>query len=373
MEDTVLQVSDAVALINQTLEYAYPTIVIEGEVSSFKVNQNKFVFFDLKDATATLGCFMMVFALRQPLEDGMRVRVVAQPKITQWGKFSLTVREVHPVGEGSLKRAFDLLLLKLDKEGLFEASRKRPLPVMPTRIGVISSTQAAGYADFVKILNQRWGGVEVLVAHTVVQGSSAPPQIIKAIEHFNQMSTPPEVIAIIRGGGSLDDLSAFNDEPLVRAIAGSRVPIITGIGHEIDTSLSDLVADVRASTPSNAAQILVPDRQEIMSRNRDKVYQISSRYTSRLREISNRLVSTNELRARRILQRHERIKVAFEMRLALLRQLDPRVALKRGYSLLRDSRGKIIDSARPGETVTIETKSSKITAGVVTCQPNQKV
>ncbi len=141
MDQTILQVSDAIALINQTLDYAYPSIVVEGEVASFKVNQNKFVFFDIKDESATLGCFMMVFALRVPIEDGMRVRVVAQPKLTQWGKFSLTVRDVQPVGEGSLKRAFALLHAKLDKEGLFAAERKPTLPRIPSRVGVISSVQ----------------------------------------------------------------------------------------------------------------------------------------------------------------------------------------------------------------------------------------
>ncbi len=373
MENTVLRVSDAIALLNQTLEYAYPTIVVEGEITSFKVNQGKFVFFDIKDDTATLGCFMMVFALRQPIEDGMRVRVVAQPKITQWGKFSLTVREIHLVGEGSLKRAFSLLQQKLEKEGLFSEERKRTLPSMPRRIGVISSLQAAGYADFIKILQARWGGMEVMVAHTVVQGVSAPPQIIKAIEYFNQMSDPPEVIAILRGGGSLDDLSAFNDEPLVRAIAGSRVPIVAGIGHEIDTSLADLAADVRAATPSNAAQLLVPDRQEVQSRVSHVMRQLRQQYGQRLKTVRYALDHAQELHYQYLRNRLHSIQTQYALKLSLLYQMDPRAVLRRGYSILKNSQGSVVDSANTGDTILVETKSSIITAGVITCRQNPKV
>ena len=166
MEKTpLLTVSDFIALTNQTLEYAYPTVAIEGEVASFKVNQGKFVFFDLKDASGSIGCFMMLFQLRQPIEDGMKVIITGSPKLTQWGKFSVTVRSIQPSGEGALKKSFELLKEKLDKEGLFAPERKRPLPYIPQRVAVITSTDAAGYADFVKILNERWGGLQVEVAH----------------------------------------------------------------------------------------------------------------------------------------------------------------------------------------------------------------
>ncbi|HEU0266070.1 MAG TPA: exodeoxyribonuclease VII large subunit, partial [Candidatus Saccharimonadaceae bacterium] len=257
-------VSDFIAIVNQTLDFAYPTVEIEGEVASFKVNQGKFVFFDLKDSSSTVSCFMMVFQLRVPIEDGMKVIVTASPKLTNWGRFSLTVRTIRPSGEGSLKKSFELLKAKLDKEGLFAVERKRPLPTTPRHIGVISSTGAAGYADFVKIVNARWGDMQIDVAHVQVQGEVAPEQMVRALKYFNQQEMLPEVIVLIRGGGSADDLSAFNDEPLVREIAASRVPVLTGIGHEIDVSLADLVADLAASTPSNAAELLVPDRREVL-------------------------------------------------------------------------------------------------------------
>ena len=148
-------VSGFVELINQVLEFSCSAVEIEGEVASFKVNQGKWVFFDLKDEEASVGCFMPVYQLRTPIEDGMKLVVRAQPKVTKWGKFSVTVQSYRPLGEGSLRKSFQLLHAKLEKEGIFATERKRSLPQIPARIGVISSTQAAGYADFIKIVNER--------------------------------------------------------------------------------------------------------------------------------------------------------------------------------------------------------------------------
>lgn len=367
MENVPLSVSDCIALVNQTLEYAYPVVLVEGEVASYKVNQGKYVFFDLKDQQGTLNCFMSLYQLRIPLEDGMKVRVVASPKLTQWGRFSLTVREVMPVGEGSLKRAFELLKAKLEAEGLFAPERKRRLPAMPRRIGVVTSTQAAGYADFVTILNERWGGLEVVVAHTLVQGMQAPRQMVRAIDHFNTMAEPPEVIALIRGGGSADDLAAYNDEPLVRAIAASRVPVIVGVGHETDTSLADLVADVSAVTPSNAAQLLVPDRQAIARAVDDDVRQM-------LLHMQRRVVSTTQqvdVALRRMVQRTTSMYDTLALRAtelrAVLAQLDPRAALRRGYAIVTTPDGAVLGRTAPpqvGQATRIETKDYYVTAEI---------
>ena len=225
--EVIYSVSDFIATSNDIFEKSFPSVLIEGEISSFKVNHNKFVFFDLKDEDSVLGCFMTVWQMRFPLEDGMKVIVQAKPKLTNWGKFSLTIEKIIPKGEGSLKKSFEILKEKLMKEGLFDESRKREIPRNPQKIAVISSIQAAGYADFIKIINERWGGLEITVAHTQVQGISASDQIIRAIDFFNSQSELPDVITIIRGGGSNDDLAVFNDEKLVRAIAASRVPVIT--------------------------------------------------------------------------------------------------------------------------------------------------
>lgn len=352
-----LTVSDFIAITNQTLEYAYPLVEIEGEVASFKVNQGKFVFFDIKDAGGSVGCFMMLFNLRVPIEDGMKVIVTATPKLTQWGKFSLTVKAIRPSGEGSIKKSFELLKAKLDQEGLFAPERKRPLPAIPQRIGVISSPQAAGYADFIRIIGDRWGGLYIDVAAVTVQGADAPDQIIRAIKYFNEQEQVPEVIVIIRGGGSADDLSAFNDEQLVRAIAASRVPTLTGIGHEIDESLADLAADVRAATPSNAAQIIVPDKQEIirsvhvgLSNAMDHIAKHIQAYRERIR-VS--LMSAAEQSEAHVLQYARQI----EHTRRLLDELDPARVLERGYALIRGNIGL-------GSVIEIETAQAIIKARI---------
>ncbi|MBR5939273.1 exodeoxyribonuclease VII large subunit, partial [Candidatus Saccharibacteria bacterium] len=255
--------TDLVSVMNQTLEYGYSNVLIEGEVASFKINQGKWVFFDLKDEESSVSCFMTLYQMRVPLEDGMKVIIRGTPKVTKWGKLSITVQAIQPTGEGSLKKAYEALKKRLSEEGLFEPKKKRGIPDDLTRIGVISSVQAAGYADFVKIVNSRWGGLKIQVAHTQVQGLDAPDQIISALKYFNEKNEV-QIIAIIRGGGSADDLACFNDEELVRAVAASKIPVITGIGHEVDESLVDLAADIRASTPSNVAELLTPDKESIL-------------------------------------------------------------------------------------------------------------
>jgi exodeoxyribonuclease VII large subunit len=351
-----LTVSDFIALTNQTLEYAYPGIEVEGEVASFKVNQGKFVFFDIKDASGSVNCFMTVWQLRVPIEDGMKVIVTATPKLTQWGKFSLTVQSIRPSGEGSLKKSFELLRAKLDKEGLFAQERKRALPGLPQHVAVISSVQAAGYADFVKILEDRWGGLQIDVASVQVQGASAPDQMIRALKYFNAQEKLPEVIIIIRGGGSADDLSAFNDELLVREIAASRVPTLVGVGHEIDVSLSDMVADVRAATPSNAAQILVPDRSEVIRAVRRQVQSLLPRteqaIDNKLSSVRAQLGSAASSIDRRYSRQHDQL----EGLRRLLAELDPRKVLARGYALVRGdiAEGKIIEIEKSDIVITAE-------------------
>jgi len=350
-------VSDFVAVTNQTLEYAFPLVEVEGEVSSFKVNQGKFVFFDLKDEGASVGCFMMLFALRVPIEDGMKVVVTAQPKLTQWGKFSLTVKAIRPSGEGSIKKSFELLKEKLDQEGLFAPERKRPLPAFPQRIGVISSPQAAGYADFIKILNDRWGGLKVDVAAVTVQGADAPDQIIRALNYFNTQEEMPEVIVIIRGGGSADDLAAFNDEQLVRAIAASRVPTLTGVGHEVDVTLSDLAADVRAATPSNAAQIVVPDRRDMVRHVQLRVQALVPKMMHGVDQLRRQLEGQIEAAAESVERKIEQERGRLSQTRRLLAEFDPARVLERGYALVRGT-------LKVGEYIDIEMSRAIIKARI---------
>ena len=350
-------VSDFLASLNQTLEYAYPVVEIEGEVASFKVNQGKWVFFDLKDTDSSVGCFMSLFSLRVPVEDGMKVIVRATLKVTPWGKFSLTVQSIRPSGEGSLKKSFEILKAKLENEGLFAPERKRSLPSMPAHIAVISSTQAAGYADFVKILNERWGGIKVDVAHVQVQGADAPDQIIRAINYFNNQEILPEVLVIIRGGGSADDLAVFNDEPLVRQIAGSRIPTLVGVGHEVDVSLADMAADARASTPSNAAQIVVPDRRELTQQLRHMMTRIlihtDAAVDGNRREANATLLHGWE----RLDGRAESIQGELAGARKLVGAYNPRAVLERGYAIVRGP-------VRVGSNITIEQTEHIIIAEV---------
>ena len=262
----VYEVSEFIQYLNDTLiSIVDPRrIAIEGEVSSFGVSQGKLVTFSLKDQGGLINCFLVFHQLKVPLEDGMKIRVYGYPKVyAKLGKLSITVQRIELVGEGALRRAYELLKKKLAEEGLFAPERKRRLPRFPERIGLITSRESAACGDFLRIINNRWPGLEILLAHVQVQGEPAPMQIASAFRAMNALATPPEVIVLARGGGSLEELSAFNDERVARAIFSSKIPVIVGVGHERDESIADYVADRRASTPSNAAEILVPDKREI--------------------------------------------------------------------------------------------------------------
>ena len=335
MENVLLSVSDFVALTNQTLEYAFPTVQVEGEVAEFRISQGKWVSFKLKDDGAVVNCFTALGQMRIPLEDGMRVVVIAVPRLNVKGYFNLTIRAVKPVGEGSIKKGFELLKAKLEKEGLFAPERKRILPRVPKHIAVITSTESAAYADFVKIINQRWGGLDIDVAHTQVQGLPAPDQMIRAIRYFNSLEVLPEVLVIIRGGGSAEDLSTFNDEPLVRAIAESRIPTMVGVGHEVDHTLADMIADVRAATPTDAAQRLVPDKQEIIRAAQAQANFVGNLLTQAIETYSRQTKENLNAVFSRI---QEKLDTTFEQLVVLrvvVAQLNPENVLRRGYALLR--------------------------------------
>lgn len=359
-EVPVFSVAQAVATFNQILDAAVPLVEVVGEVANFKVNQGKWVFFDLKDQECLLSCFMPVYQLRVAVEDGMQVRVLARPNVTKWGKFSLTVQSIHPVGKGSIKKSFELLRRKLADEGLFDDERKRTLPYLPQHIGVISSVDAAGYRDFIKIITARLGGLRIDVISTLVQGVEAPDQIIAAIRQFNQLADPPEVLAIIRGGGSRDDLVAFDDERLVRTIAASRIPTIVGVGHEIDTTLADLVADRRASTPSNAAEVMVPDRQELMTQLEGQLSYMTQAVTHQLTTRRTALASTAERLGELIRYQLQ----AEQNRLGSLKQslqaYDPQAVLRRGYAMLWDSGHHLAKQFKVGDKLLIETTDKLI-------------
>lgn len=263
VEPVPVRVADAIRLCNAALHQF--DLWIEGEVAQYSVSRGKFVWFDLKDETeeARLNCFMMLHQQSIPLEDGMRVLVKARPGIfSKSGKFTLSVQSVEAKGDGSLKRAFELLRAKLEKEGLFAPERKRALPPYPGTIGIISSADAAGYGDFRRIAESRFPGLEYVFCNVAVQGADAEAEITAAFAYLNE-THPLDAIVLVRGGGSIEDLHAFNSEPVARAIVRSRVPVIVGVGHERDVTIADFCADVRASTPSNAAELLLPSQEEL--------------------------------------------------------------------------------------------------------------
>jgi exodeoxyribonuclease VII large subunit len=260
---SVFSVAEFIGNVNDIIAGEF---VIEGEISQYKVSQGKWIFFDLKDDRATLNCFSTIFMLPAPLEDGMRVQVLGYPKVQEKsGRFSFTVQKVVPIGAGALQRAYTLLKEKLTTEGLFSVGRKRSLPGLPSRIGVIASRESAAFGDFSKIINGRWGGLEIIVRQVTVQGETAVDEIVGAFQEFNSLPELCDVVVLIRGGGSLEDLAAFNSEAVVRAVYGSRSPVVTGVGHERDETLVDFAADVRAATPTHAAQLIVPDRKEFLA------------------------------------------------------------------------------------------------------------
>ena len=385
MNPQVISVTEFLNIVNETLKFAYPQVIVEGEVSGFNVSRGKFVFFDLKDEDNTLSCFMMTHQLKLPLEDGMKIRATGYPKVfTRSSKFSLTVGEVEIAGEGQLRRAMEMLRKKLEGEGLFDPARKRPLPQFPTRIGLITSGTSAAYADFTKILNARWGGVEVLLADVAVQGNLAPDQIVGALGYFNELREPADVLVLIRGGGSLEDLVAFSTEPVARAVAASRTPVIVGVGHEVDFSLADYAADVRAATPTDAARLVVPDRREVTahiehlaSRNESLLRAAAADRRSRIDRSLGRFEAYLRLPLERV-QSMERSLEAFE-RLILtdrrhrlttlervLRSFNPQAVLGRGYAIVRHQGVILRDpkAAAAGEPIGVQLAKGALNARV---------
>ena len=367
LPDTILEVSDFVALINQTLDFAYPSVTIRGELANFKISKNRWVYFDLKDETATIRFFGNVYQLSGPLEDGMLLRVRGVPKLHPKFGFSVTIISLQPEGEGAIRRAADLLLSKLQAEGLFDESRKRQIPFPPVSLGLITSTESAAYTDFIKVLSNRWAGLEIECVDIQVQGESAPGQIVAAVEYFNQKQLLPEVLILTRGGGSAEDLYAFDTEQVTRAIAASRIPTLVAIGHERDTSLAELAADSRASTPSNAAELLVPDRREVQQQLADLSLHLDELVTINLHAQGHTIVQYGyeiERGLASVLMRSRNQLTAYKQ---LLEALNPAVILRRGYAIVRQSGETIIhhiSEVQKGDIVDIELSDGQINATV---------
>jgi len=253
----------------QLLEKELPLLWVGGEVSNFMRAASGHWYFALKDAHAQVRCVMFRHKsqyLDFTPKNGMQIEVLALPTLYEArGEFQLTLEQMRPAGLGVLYEAFAKLRVKLEAEGLFEAKRKRPLPFLPNKIGVITSPQAAALRDVLSTLRKRMPSVPVVLYSTAVQGADAAQKIIQAIRTANQRAEC-EVLLLCRGGGSIEDLWSFNEEGVARAIATSRIPIVSGVGHETDFTIADFVADYRAATPTAAAQAATPERQQLLQR-----------------------------------------------------------------------------------------------------------
>ena len=266
VERQVYTVTHLTRQIKELLENSFPRLWVEGELSNFKRHTSGHLYFTLKDENAQISCAMWRFragTLPFAPESGMKVLVEGDVQVYEkGGNYQLIIQQIQPAGIGALQLAFEQLKRKLHAEGLFDASHKKPLPAFPERIGVITSPTGAAIRDIISVLTRRFPGIEILLYPVRVQGDGAAQEIAEAIADFNRYGEA-DLLIVGRGGGSLEDLWAFNEEIVARAIYASGIPVISAVGHEVDYSIADFVADHRAPTPSAAAEIAVRDRREV--------------------------------------------------------------------------------------------------------------
>ncbi|MBI3840022.1 MAG: exodeoxyribonuclease VII large subunit [Planctomycetia bacterium] len=302
--ERVLSVSELTDQIKGVLEGQFPSVWVSGEISNFSRPQSGHCYLTLKDDLAQIRAVLWRNAasrVRFDLHDGLEV--ICQGSLDVYaprGSYQLVIQRIEPKGLGALEQALRLLRERLAAEGLFEAARKRPLPKFPRRIAFVTSPTGAAIRDFLEVLRRRWRGVDVLVVPVRVQGEGAAAEIAAGIELVNRLAQEVDVLVVGRGGGSLEDLWAFNEEIVVRAIFASRIPVISAVGHEIDVTLADLVADVRALTPSEAAELVVPTGDEIAALLERQGQRLAGALRNRAAAARTRL---DALAARRVFRR----------------------------------------------------------------------
>jgi len=365
---------------------------LRGEVSNFARAASGHLYFTLKDSEATLSCVMWrSAAARLTWQPEQGTAVLAHGRISVYaprGNYQLLVDELHPLGLGDLHARFEQLRAQLRAEGLFDAERKRPLPPFPHLIGVVTSAQAAALRDVLNVLRRRYPLVRVLLSPTLVQGEQAPPQIVAALQRLDARDDV-DLILLVRGGGSLEELWAFNDERVARAIAACQHPVVTGVGHETDFTIADFVADLRAPTPSAAAELAVPDQAEMrgwlaeqggrlqggIGRRLDEARQAVAQSEALLRRFSPR----TQLDAQRqyVDDLSRRAGRAMSHRLALdraalgglearLAALSPAATLERGYAIVRRADTGLVvcrvDQVQPGDGLVIRVRDGEFGA-----------
>jgi len=370
----VLSVTQLTAQLKGVVEQEFSTVWVAGEISNFSRPQSGHCYFTLKDDNAQLrGVIWRGTASKLKFEVHDGIEVICRGRLDVYpprGSYQLVVDQVQPQGIGALELALRKLREKLSQEGLFDTSRKQPLPTFPRRIGVVTSPTGAAIRDFLEVLRRRWQGVEVFIFPVRVQGDTAAAEISQAIEQANRLAPSLDVLVVGRGGGSLEDLWAFNEEPVVRALAASRVPTVSAVGHEIDVTLADMAADVRALTPSEAAELVVPSAQGVTelirtlsSRMQNALAAQVSAHRSRIEAIASRPAFARPLdgvhhASRQMDDLATRMHGAMQVNLreqqnrvaaisGKLESLSPLAVLQRGYSLTQDStNGRLITSTK---------------------------
>jgi len=373
-ERAVLTVSELAARIKTQLEDAFPAVWVEGEISNLRTPSSGHAYFTLKDDGAQLRCVLFRSRGRrvafQP-EDGMQVLAFGGLDVyLARGEYQLVVELLEPKGVGALQLAFEQLKRKLDAEGLFDAARKRPLPPFPRTIGIVTSPTGAAIRDMLHVIDRRFADLRILITPVRVQGEDAPGEIVRALRDLEEIADL-DVVIVGRGGGSIEDLWAFNDERVARAIAACRVPVISAVGHETDFTIADFVADLRAPTPSAAAELVVQEKLQVARRLLDGYEGLKQAMASRLERERDRLtylarrrVLTDAARALRDLHRRlddlgARLVLGVrgrersaQHRLSLarnaLRSLNPVARIANGAVLLSQLRGRLVAAAAYG-------------------------
>ncbi len=379
----VLSVWELTARIKDLLEESFPTVWVSGEISNLARPRSGHCYLTLKDDRAQLRAAIWrstAGRLRFDLHDGLEVICRGRVEVyAPRGSYQLIVEQIEPKGIGALELALRQLREKLAREGLFEPQRKRPLPRFVRRIAVVTSPTGAAIHDFLQVLGRRWRGADVLIVPVRVQGEGAAEEIAAAIGRVNRLSQPYDCLVVTRGGGSLEDLWAFNEEVVVRAIFASRIPVVSAVGHEIDVTLSDLVADVRTLTPSEAAELVAPAADELVAglrqyqkrllaalRGRAALarsrldglarHHVFRRPYQRLHEMTRRLDELESRCGRAVRSRARLAREQADAVAARLESLSPLAVLGRGYSLTQRTKdGQVIRDAAeltPGEQIT---------------------
>ncbi len=358
LQPEIATVAELTAQIRANLEEGFADVAVRGEVSGLARPRSGHVYFNIKDAAASLRAILWrstAERLAFDLEDGQAVRVWGGLTVyPSRGEYQIVVRRVEPEGVGALELAFRRMFARLEAEGLFDPARKRPLPRFPRRIAVVSSPTGAAVRDLLQVVGRRWAATEIVIVPTKVQGPGAAAEVAQAIARANLVEGV-DLVVVARGGGSLEDLWAFNEEVVARAIVGSRAPVVSAVGHEIDVTIADHAADFRALTPSEAGERIVPDAREVQGR-------LDALRTALVRSLRDRAADARfrlddlAARADRAVERTISDRRRKLERLAAgLEALSPIGVLARGYSLtLRGDDGALVRSAsdvQPGRTI----------------------